>query len=395
MDGGGFNAEQAAFLLAKIMAQHGGYHRKGEITPGNIRLPEQRHLQGFLPGAILQVGQGGAVEHINLADGGNVDHPVKFCADNPRAGFFPGFPHRASGNGFAIFEKAAGQRPEAMAWRDGAAAKENTVTVGGQANRYNARVVVVYGGAGRAHMALPVVAGGYGKHQLPGTLTAKLHGGIFREINCLTVHRQQPENNILLDLIKDKLQHRHPLPVQPLGQEHLREAAVLMAITRSQDPEMVFIRRAEHLKSHQGQVAFPGGMWEVNDASLIETALRESEEEIALPRQHVELVAALEPTKTRFDVRVSPFVGFIPQGLIFVPELSELDAVFQVPMSYLLDEDNYGRKHIAVAGGIYDAPCVLYNEFCIWGFTFRVVLDFLAEALDFRPELHQEIVVVK
>ncbi|MGD9660691.1 MAG: CoA pyrophosphatase [Porticoccaceae bacterium] len=195
----------------------------------------------------------------------------------------------------------------------------------------------------------------------------------------------------MLDLIKDKLQHRPPYSIHPLVDGTQREAAVLLALTRSADPRVVFIRRAVHLNSHQGQVAFPGGMWEPADTCLLDTALRESEEEIALPRSQVEVVAALEPKVTIFSVRVSPFVGFIPEGLQFVPELAELDAVFQVPLSYLLDEENYTRTKLTSAGSLYDAPCVLFEGFCIWGFTFRVLLDFLDETLGFRPELNPEI----
>ena len=180
-----------------------------------------------------------------------------------------------------------------------------------------------------------------------------------------------------------------------LGDDGVREAAVLMALTAGADPKMIFIKRAEHLSSHQGQVAFPGGMWEPEDASLIHTALRESEEEIALPRGVVEVVAAMDPKVTRFSVRVSPFVGIIPEGLVFVPELAELDAVFQVPLSYLMTPENYTRARFPTPVGTYDAPCIFYDDYCIWGFTFGVMLDMLSEVFAFQPAGGGEVLAVK
>lgn len=179
--------------------------------------------------------------------------------------------------------------------------------------------------------------------------------------------------------------------MQPLGDESLPEAAVLVALTRADEPAVVLIKRAERLNNHSGQVAFPGGMWEPEDASLLHTALRESEEEIALPPEDVEIVAALEPQVTRFDVRVSPFLGFIPAGIEYVPELAELDAVFEVPLPYLLEPANYRRMQIAASSGLYDAPCICYGEYCIWGFTFRVLCDVLEDVFDTRLMLDREV----
>ncbi len=195
----------------------------------------------------------------------------------------------------------------------------------------------------------------------------------------------------MLERFREKLRHRPLGQMQPLGDESLPEAAVLVALTRVEDPAVVLIKRAERLNNHSGQVAFPGGMWEPEDASLLHTALRESEEEIALPPEDVEIVAALEPQVTRFDVRVSPFLGFIPAGIDYVPELAELDAVFEVPLSYLLEPANYRRMQIAAAGGLYDAPCIFYGEYCIWGFTFRVLCDVLENVFDTHLMLDREV----
>ena len=191
----------------------------------------------------------------------------------------------------------------------------------------------------------------------------------------------------MLELIRQRLGPLAPDPLQPLGDGAAREAAVLIALTRAPDPELVFIKRAEHLNSHGGQVAFPGGMWEPGDASLLHTALRESEEEIALPPTEVEIIASLPVQAARFNVRVTPYVGFIPEGLAFVPEVSELESVFQVPLSFLAQVDNLGSMEYRLPDGSFEVPRYSYQGYDIWGFTLHLVADVLERTLDLRLPL--------
>lgn len=194
----------------------------------------------------------------------------------------------------------------------------------------------------------------------------------------------------MLEIIREKLGHLPPEHLQPARQGQL-EAAVLMALTRGRDPDVVFIKRADRLDSHRhrhgGQVAFPGGMWEPGDESLLHTALRESEEEIALPAGKVDMIATLPPRSTLFNVRVTPYVGFIPEGLSFVPEPGELDAVFQVPLSFLAEPGNLERTRFRLHGEDFDVPCFFYQGFCIWGFTLGVLSEFLDCSFGVRLDL--------
>lgn len=167
-----------------------------------------------------------------------------------------------------------------------------------------------------------------------------------------------------------------------------------MPIITGDKPEVVFIRRADHLSKHSGQVAFPGGMWESDDASLLETALRESEEEISLPRSKVEPVGKLDVVTTPFAVRVTPYVGFIPEGLDFVPEASEIDSIFQVPLDFLLTAGNYSRDRFPSVRGIVDAPCLVYGEYCIWGLTFKIMLGMFSTVFGLELDQNQEIIEI-
>ncbi len=194
----------------------------------------------------------------------------------------------------------------------------------------------------------------------------------------------------MLDLIRTGFSHWPAEPRQP-EEDTVREAAVLMPLTRAVDPSLVFIKRAEHLSSHGGQVAFPGGMWEPGDSSLMDTALRESEEEIALPRGVVEVISTLPPRVTRYDVRVSPFLGIIPEGLEFVPDPSELESVFQVPLSYLSRVENLGTMDFDLPDGRYRVPCYWIGEHCLWGFTLQLVGELLDNSLGIQLPLDYQV----
>lgn len=191
--------------------------------------------------------------------------------------------------------------------------------------------------------------------------------------------KPEPDFPILAQ-IAARLCHSPPEPAQP--QPGQREAAVLVALTRAREPEVVFIKRAEHLNSHRGQVAFPGGMWEAGDSSLLDTALRETEEEVALPRDRVELIARLPRRATRMGTPVTPYLGTLPDDLALRHDPSELDAVFRVPLAYLMEQRHLVSGEFELLDGRYEMPCYCWGEYRIWGFTLNVLVHFLNVALD-------------
>ncbi|MGS2723090.1 CoA pyrophosphatase [Porticoccus sp. GXU_MW_L64] len=169
------------------------------------------------------------------------------------------------------------------------------------------------------------------------------------------------------------------LPLCEAMPEHCgeREAAVLLALTEEAQPHVVLTRRASHLNDHAGEVALPGGMWEPQDGSLLQTALRESHEEVGLSPRQVELFATLPARNTRLGVRVTPFVGRIPATVKLQPELAELDAIFRVPVAYLLDTSHLVYANFDINGREYSLPCYQYQEYTIWGFTLALLVEFL------------------
>jgi 8-oxo-dGTP pyrophosphatase MutT (NUDIX family) len=151
-------------------------------------------------------------------------------------------------------------------------------------------------------------------------------------------------------------------------------AAVLVpVIAHAAGLTVLFTQRTAHLKAHSGQVSFPGGRAEPADASPEDTALREAEEEIGLPRSRVELLGRLPEYFTRTGFRVTPVVGLIEPPLALSPDPGEVESVFEVPLAFLLDTRNHQRHTREFQGatvGYYAMPYkAAEGERYIWGAT--------------------------
>ncbi|MFC3150212.1 CoA pyrophosphatase [Litoribrevibacter euphylliae] len=163
----------------------------------------------------------------------------------------------------------------------------------------------------------------------------------------------------------------------------LPEAAVLLAITQDQDqPEIIFTQRANHLNSHAGQVAFPGGKKDPEDACLVETALRETEEEIALPRESIRLLGQLSQVVSRQGILVYPYIGLVEGTHQLVANQGELDAIFHVPVDYFLQNEPDCFDRIQHPKGEVYIPCYFYEEYEIWGLSAMILSEFLDVGFD-------------
>jgi 8-oxo-dGTP pyrophosphatase MutT (NUDIX family) len=142
---------------------------------------------------------------------------------------------------------------------------------------------------------------------------------------------------------------------------------------------VLFTQRTTHLKAHSGQVSFPGGRAEPGDASAEFTALRESQEEIGLPPERVEILARLSDYHTRTGYRVTPIVGLLTPPLELVPDPREVAEVFEVPLSFLLDPRNHHRRTREFNGrtvGFYEMPYPSKEgERYIWGATAGMLVN--------------------
>ena len=166
------------------------------------------------------------------------------------------------------------------------------------------------------------------------------------------------------------------------------KAAVLLLLHGDQaDPEIILTRRAKHLSSHAGEVAFPGGMKDNLDNDLLATALRETEEEIGLASSKISLLGRLPTDSPRLNnIRVMPFMGWVDTPFRLTPDPSEIASVFNLPLGFLLDKTHY--KYFCLAQGKIELPFVQYGEYKIWGFTLKVMVDMLNNTLDANINLH-------
>jgi 8-oxo-dGTP pyrophosphatase MutT (NUDIX family) len=166
-----------------------------------------------------------------------------------------------------------------------------------------------------------------------------------------------------------------PRPKFPEGAE-ARPAAVLIPVIDADEPSIVFTKRADELSRHPGEISFPGGMPHRDDGDVLETALRETEEELGLRREDVDVLGSLDPLLTHTTgFWVVPFVGALESGLRFTPSPAEIAEVLEVPFSTLSGvehEVEWRREDLVWKGYVYEI-----DGHTIWGATGRMLHEFL------------------
>jgi 8-oxo-dGTP pyrophosphatase MutT (NUDIX family) len=157
-----------------------------------------------------------------------------------------------------------------------------------------------------------------------------------------------------------------------------REAAVLVPLFVAADGSLhaVFTERRADLRSHAGEISFPGGRRDDTDADLEATALRECEEELGLPPDAVEIVGALRPTPTFVtDYAIYPFVGLIEPGFAWVPQEREVARVLELPLDAV--RAGHGKRRLVRRGVPFRTDTYETEGHLIWGATARIVADLL------------------
>ena len=159
------------------------------------------------------------------------------------------------------------------------------------------------------------------------------------------------------------------------------EASVLIPIlTFKKDLEILLTKRSNSLKNHPGQIAFPGGKKDQIDSSPIETALRETQEEVGLNPKNVEIIASLPSHKTATGFVIKPYLGLINQPFSEILRQGEVDEIFTVPYEYILNEKNFSIQTRKWNGSQRSYYVVPYGPYYIWGATARILLN-LSRAL--------------
>ena len=165
------------------------------------------------------------------------------------------------------------------------------------------------------------------------------------------------------------------------GPVKAKPAAVLIAIVAHADgPTMLFTERASKLRTHAGQVAFPGGRVDAEDSSPIATALREAQEEIGLLPELVEPLGYLAPYQTGTGYRVIPVVAIVQPPFVLNLNPHEVVDVFEAPLEFLFNEANHRRHRWERDGVVRESWALEFRDKMIWGVTAGILRNFYERA---------------
>ncbi|MEJ0028253.1 MAG: CoA pyrophosphatase [Rhizomicrobium sp.] len=193
-----------------------------------------------------------------------------------------------------------------------------------------------------------------------------------------------------IDLLRSRLLHEPPLlPLMPTRGDYdlnpqnrpaktpdLTPAAVLLPLILHREPHVLLTQRTDSLTRHAGQVAFPGGRVEPKDISLVETALRETQEETGIEPAFVTVAGFLDAYETGTGFAILPVVGILSEGFALAPDASEVASIFEVPLDFLLDPANRQKQTREFQGRMRTFNAFTYEGHYIWGATAAMLIDF-------------------
>jgi len=162
----------------------------------------------------------------------------------------------------------------------------------------------------------------------------------------------------------------------PMPDVTLKKAAILMPlIQRKNGLHMILTQRALHLKHHAGQVSFPGGKHEITDKNLAHTALRETEEEIGINQESIQLIGSLPSLTTITGYHITPFIGFVKAEQQILIDHQEVKECFEVPFSFLLNPQNFSKQRLFANKKRAYTYCCTYRNHLIWGATAQMLIN--------------------
>lgn len=166
-----------------------------------------------------------------------------------------------------------------------------------------------------------------------------------------------------------------PIPVR-LHEAAGRPSAVLVGLTlREAGWHVIMTERAHHLAHHAGQISFPGGKVDAVDDSLVATALREADEEVALPRRHVDIIGGLDTVKSPVGFVVQPVVGIVDPEVVLRADPEEVAEVLVLPLAPLMDSQRHQRKSYIREGQRREVWVIEDDRHNIWGLSASILVD--------------------
>ncbi|MGS2716714.1 NUDIX hydrolase [Eionea flava] len=199
------------------------------------------------------------------------------------------------------------------------------------------------------------------------------------------IEKQLRSTLIAVEDLED-IQHHSSKPFGAVSSMREQASVLVPLLKKADDYHLLLTLRAANMRHHAGEVAFPGGMWEVGDRHLVDTALRECEEEIAIPSADIHVIGALDTMPTRRLTNVRPVVGILDNIDSVVASPEEIAEVFTVPLDFF-KQDKRLRTDIfphQTDKTVRWVPAFQYRGFEIWGFTAAVIVQLLRRSFDIR-----------
>ncbi len=156
--------------------------------------------------------------------------------------------------------------------------------------------------------------------------------------------------------------------------DRIPSAVIIPIVEIDGEPYLMFMRKTEDGSPHSGQVSFPGGCKEKRDKTMLETALREFEEETGISRENLEIIASLEPVPTRSTpFIIYPFIGILKGTVNPKPDKKEVARIFFVPFEFLFKSHPFCYRNYTYRGLVFRTPLIEYDGETIWGATARIL----------------------
>ncbi|VAW39228.1 Uncharacterized Nudix hydrolase NudL [hydrothermal vent metagenome] len=162
---------------------------------------------------------------------------------------------------------------------------------------------------------------------------------------------------------------------QASGHNTARPAAILVPLFwQNEEIHILLTKRAAHLKHHSGQVSFPGGRFDKTDITIRQAAIRETEEEIGITGEFIDVVGYLDDLETNSGFYVTPFVAILKDGFKIITNKQEVSEVFSVPISFFTDANNYRLQPAVYKGEKVKYYVYQHEKYTIWGFTAEIIM---------------------
>ena len=174
----------------------------------------------------------------------------------------------------------------------------------------------------------------------------------------------------------------------PLKNSFVRKrASVLIPLLESEGEIFLMLtRRSNKMRSHPGQVSFPGGKQDSCDEESMHTALRETYEEIGLPREKVDVVGMLDQILSLHYYLVTPYIGLIPSDFVPLPNADEIESVFKVPLAFFMKSENHWSEEKKILSFPVLVHHFEYQGYDIWGLTAKLIFRLLEVGLGYVPD---------